>query len=536
MTKQIGRREFLRKSVLGVGSVVLASSIQAINSTTSFFSAQNNLPTSVADPNLMALYKQAKEYFYQKQYSSATSLFTQLIENNPNVLFLYDGLAKVYGAQQNMSAVAGLFKQGVQNNPNNAFFLHRYGMSLRNMCLGNAVQAQNFASQNNISNLYEYAAERIITANSLNPKECFQLDLKDFPRLMEKYNDNPRSSSTLVLSDDIISQINTTTVSASTKWTNTRTSRKPNVPPEENDLIIIGNTTIGNRTNRNIIAGNRNNSGNTGNKGKGKGKHKRTLHSNKEQQEREKSEKKAKKYVNYNYLLNNANQKNTQKVEKWGMQILADDITDTNTVGFMRKYYKKGKHSDRIIAVNRYFYNNSNSVYSALALAASLVKYSNGTSSLNEAKEVLSSVAQYLDNLTSIGKGAYYITSAKIKIKENNIAQAQSLLLEGIETQNGVGGVAYSLMEHYATTFPNNQKIKAINIQKALCGKPYSAVADQLAPYLEKYSEFISQNPRKVTEQIKALNALAKLQKNYNSSDYNETINEINALKAKNKE
>jgi len=294
MVKQINRREFLKRSVLGVGSLVLASSLQAFNSASNFFADNPTNPPTI-DQNLMELYKQAKEYFYQKRYSDAVSLFNQLIASNPNVLYLYDGLASVYGAQQKLYNVAELYLQGVNANPNNAFFLHRYGLSLRKLCLGNAAKAQRFASQYNISNLYETAAEQILTANSLNPKECFALDLKDFPHLLERYNNNERNSSTpLILSAAILSQIGIATASVSTKWTNTRASRKPAILSEADYEIYLSNGNNGNSGNN----GNGNNSDN------GNGKNKRNLNG-KEKTEREENEKKSKKRVFYVYLKNN---------------------------------------------------------------------------------------------------------------------------------------------------------------------------------------------------------------------------------------
>ena len=228
MAKEINRREFLKRSVLGIGSLVFASSLQAINSASNFFYSNTpNLP-AISEQNLMALYKQAREYFYKKRYSDAVSLFNQLIAKHPDVLYLYDGLARVYGAQQNLYNAATLYLKGVNANPNNTFFLQRYGVSLRKLRLGNTAQARKFAFRHNISNLYETAAQQVLTANSLTPKECFKLDLKDFPRLLKRYNDNRRNTLTpLVLSATMLSQIERTTTSVSSKWTNTRTSRKP---------------------------------------------------------------------------------------------------------------------------------------------------------------------------------------------------------------------------------------------------------------------------------------------------------------------
>jgi len=502
MAKPIGRREFLKKSLFGIGSLIFASSLRAVENATKISSkvfSTPDLPTP--DPDLLPLYQQAKEYFYAKRYSEATSLFTQLISNNPATLILYDGLSSVYCAQQNLYAAAELYLQGVNANTNDTMFLHRYALSLRNLCLGNPAKAQQFAVQYNISNLYDYAAQQLILAISLNPKTIYQLDLRDFPRLLEKYNKNPRTSSyPLTLSSAVISQINILTESVSTKWKNSRASKKPAIPLEENY-------------------------GNNGN-----GQNKRPLN-NKEQKEREKNQKKSKKYVLTAYLKNNSKQNNTAKVEKWGMQILTDDINDTNTVGYIRRYFKKHGNSDRLISLNRYFYNNTENIYTSLALAAALAQYNNDTPSLNEAKQLLAAANQYLNNLTAVGKGAYYISSAKIKIKENNSVAARTILIEGVEKMNGTGGIAYSIMENYAASFDNADKAKAITIQKALCNKQVTPINDPIWTWVEKYRRFLNENQISVTEQIKALFALAKLQKKFNDSGYSATINEINALK-----
>jgi len=526
MTKPIGRREFLKKSLFGIGSLMLASSLKAVENTTKFFASPDVPPATLDPAALMESYRQAKEYFYQQQYSEAISLFTQLIDNNPTALFLYDGLARVYGAEQNLYAAAELFKRGAAANPSNSLFLHRYSISLRNLCLGNPSKAHSYAVQYNISNLYDFAAQQLISANSLNPKSVYQLDLKDFPRLLARYNSNYRNSlSPVILSENTLSLIEAATVFVSTKWTTTRASRQPSIPSEES----YGNSN--GSSNLNMGGRGRGNNGHNGSGHSGHGRRHRHLHSQQEQQERENSQRKSKKRVLYSYMRKNSHTNNTAKVERWGMQILGDDIKDTNSVGYMRRYFKRHNSGDRVISLNRYFYNNTDNIYASLALAASLAKYKSDTSSLNEAKELLSSANQYLNSLTQIGSGAYYITLAKIKIKENNKSGARSVLIDGAEKMDGKGGVAYSIMENYAASFGNADKAKAINIQKALCNKQVAEINDPLWIWVEKYRQFLSENQINTTEQIKALTALAKLQQRFNDSGHSATVNEINALK-----
>jgi hypothetical protein len=94
--------------------------------------------------------------------------------------------------------------------------------------LGNPAAARQFAIQNEISNLYEYAADQVLAANALNPKSIFQLDLKDFPRLLERFNHNPRNAEIMLsLPYKIRIQIDDVSSSVLDKWTVSRSSRKP---------------------------------------------------------------------------------------------------------------------------------------------------------------------------------------------------------------------------------------------------------------------------------------------------------------------
>jgi tetratricopeptide (TPR) repeat protein len=457
--------------------------------------------------DLLAQYRLAKDYFYRKQYDEATSLFTQLIGNNQGTLFLYDGLAKVYSARQNMLQVVELYRNGVQHNTGNSYFLHRYGMVLRRLCLGNPAAARQFAIQNEISNLYEYAAGQVLAANVLNPKSIFQLDLKDFPRLLERFNKNLRNSEImLTLPYEIVLQINTVSSSVSDKWVVTRCSRKPVIPPE-----ATGNSSQG-----------------SNNRG---GKRHRNLYNDKEREERDKSKRKHKKSVSYHYMRQSFKQKNTMQVERFGMQILAKDTSDTNVVGAMRKYFRRNKNYDRIISLNRYVYAANQNVYSGLALAASLVKYNKNTPSLNEAKRILDSAEPYLSALTPVARASWYLTHAKIRQHSKNNQEARYILLTGLQQTNGCDGVAYTLMEHYAMTFDKKDAAKAITIQKALCNKKVQAINDPVWMHAEQYRKFTNENTVSVTEQIKALTALAKLQKTFRDSGYSATMMEIKSLK-----
>ena len=475
--------------------------------------ASNPIPSKVVkssgsgNADLLAQYRVAKDFFYRKQYHEATSLFTQLIENNPGTLFLYDGLARVYGARQNILQSIELYKNGIQQNTGNPYFLHRYGMALRNLCLGNPASARQFAEKNKILNLYQYAVEQVLASIAISPKTIFILDVKDFPRLLEKFNANSRNSEiSLPLPDDILLQISSFDSSVSEKWINTRRSRKPTIHAElEEDSSQTGIKPA-------------------------KKRH-RNLYNDKEIKEREKSEKKHKKRVSYFNLRQVYKQKNTGKIEHFGMQILANDFGDTNIVGLMRNYFKRKKHYDRNVSLNRYFYAANQNIFSGLALAGSLVKYSKNTPSINEAKQILDFSEPYLQTLTPVARASWFLTSAKILQNNKKQQEVQDTLLNGLKQSGKCNGVLYTLMEHYIMTFDKKDAKKAIEIQKALCNKKVQQQNDPVWMYVEQYQKFINENPVSVSEQIKALYALAKLQKNFKDNGYYATIMEIETLK-----
>lgn len=227
MKKLIGRRAFLKTSLLSAGVCLFSGILPTKASNSTVPSSTVNHSGSVKD-DLLAQYRIAKDYFYRKQYDKSISLFKQLIADNPGTLFLYDGLARVYGARQSMLQVVELYRNGLQQNTGNPYFMHRYGMALRSLCLGNPAAARQFAIQNEILNLYEYAADQVLAANALNPKSIFQLDLKDFPRLLERFNHNPRNAEIMLsLPYKIRIQIDDVSSSVLDKWTVSRSSRKP---------------------------------------------------------------------------------------------------------------------------------------------------------------------------------------------------------------------------------------------------------------------------------------------------------------------
>ncbi|MGC3977352.1 MAG: hypothetical protein QM751_03425 [Paludibacteraceae bacterium] len=499
MKKNFSRRDFLRSSLQGLGTLtLLASPLNVFASKTS----PQTSDTFTGDPDL--LYKQAKEYFYKKEFASATEIYNQLISYFPGKIIYYDGYAKVLGAQQNMLEIAELYRSGLQQNETNPHFKHRLSLSLRNLCVGNHKAELDFVSKYGQNNLMTLSATLLLEAIAAKPIKGYMMDLRDFPVILEATNKRLSSigKPIIVIDNSLIESINNVTSSVDTDWVANRKSRHPLVTNEDEEVDKINNKT------------------------------RRNLYTEEERKSRRREIKKAKKERWKSKLTKNIDLNRINLVDKYGLLILTDDIKDRDTIGKLRRYYRKEKAFDRIISLNRNIYTYNESNINALSLAFSLVKYSNLSSALSEAKQLLDSVLPYAQTLPAPNTATYYITLSNYFLKNSQPVKARNTLLEGLQHFDGRGGLSYALMEKYAMTYFDNAPRKGIAVMKALCDKNHNDLDEQITPFVNNYLNFISEKPLSIPEQIKSLTALAKLQKKANAAGYSNTLSKIESLKA----
>lgn len=450
------------------------------------------------------MYKQAKEYFHKKEYSSAADIYNQLISNFPEKIIYYDGYARVLGAQQDSLGIAELYRSGLQNKPNSPHFKQRLSLSLRNLCTGNHKAELAFVNKYGQDNLMALSATLLLEAVAAKPIKGYMMDLRDFPVILEKTNKRLSSKDKPIISIDnsLIENINNVTSSIDTNWTATRKSRHPLFVNEDEEVDKINN------------------------------KVRRNLYTEEERKSRKKGIKKAKKERWKSKLVKNIDLNKITLVDKYGLLILTDDVKDRDTIGKLRRYYRKQKAYDRIISLNRNIYTYDASNINALALAFSLVKYSGSSSALTEAKQLLDSVSPYAQTLPAPNTTTYYITLSDYFLKNSQPVKARNTLLDGLKLFDGRGGLSYAMMEKYAMTYFDNAPRKGVAVMKALCDKEHNDLDELIIPYINHYLDSISEKPLSIPEQIKGLTALAKLQKKAGTAGYSNTLSKIEALKA----
>lgn len=537
MNKSFNRRAFLRSSIQSLGMLALFST--PLKGLSTLYSSDETHQNNYSPSDLDQLYKEAKDYFYQKKYSTSVNLYKELIAKTSDKIYYYDGYASVLGAQQDLLSIAELYRQGLEVNPNNPFFMHRLSLSIRNLCTGSRKAEHVFMNKYGEDNLMSLSAALLVEAVEEKPSQGFLMDLKDFPVVLEKLNYRRIQNELppFSINDELSTQINGLTQSIVTKWEETRRSRKPFFGEVETDIKKINE------------------------------KKRRTLYSDDEKKSRNNSTLKAKKERWKTEFSKSLKVNNINQVEKYAAFILVEDIRDTDTIGKMRKFYNKNKDYNRLIALNRKLYTANPSYINAITLAGTLVKHGNSGSDVREVKQLLAFVEPYAETLPVVNTTSYYMTCARLNLKEDKPEQARECLLKGIKLYDGRGGLSYSMMELYALTFMNSEPQKGIAIMKKLTNKKSEKITTEIDNYITNYWEHLTEKEtiyavptkarsraatnsesdneptvtsqsedtekeRSIQEKIKALTALFKLQKIAGDAGYNATISEINTLKS----
>ena len=502
MAKNYSRRDFIKSTLLSSGALFVAISPLKMF-------AQSQQKANAKGIDAAGLNKQAKLLFFQKKYAESTAIYKQIIAAYPDRISYYDGYARVLGAQQKSLAVAELYKEGLKNNPRKAVFMHRLSSRIQNLCSGNRKAELAFISKYGEALLFESAAQLMLDAIKLHKKNRgLYLNLLDILKAVEKKNNwlADRHLPAISFSETLQTEIKSVSAAFEQQWATSRGKHKP----------VIGSDVDANVT-------------------KIKNKNRRELYTLKEKNLREKSLCKARKEHLKDALEKHLTAKNTNKAEKYGMLVLAEQIDDTDTIGKLRKFYKNQKATDRLLSLNRHLYLNKETIPNTLALANSLVYHGSSASTSNEATTLLDKVKDYVDTLHPTAIANYYILRATILINSGNRADARSYLLEGIKKFNGRGGAAYAMMETYALSFAGDNLSKGEAILKTLCGQTVTDIDDDVWKYVKSHidTKKLRGTVSSDMEQIKQYTALAKIQKKMNSAELATTSSIIAGLKVK---
>lgn len=519
--KNNSRRNFIKRGILSFSSIVFISN--------PIFSFTPPIPPQKTLNQRMALKCKAKGYFYAGMYSSAEILYLDLLKKYPNDISIYDGLRKVYSAQFKILERVNLYKKGYEKNPLNHLFYDRYAQSLRCLFLGFPNKEKEYVSQNDGIDSLHHALLIYVRAIEIFPdKKYLREHLLDIQNSLHKHVLRKTSNKSISssISQELILQIQTSSIPVKENWNVTRSSKKKR---EGFTNLKKVNSTID----------------------KIKIKKRRNLTRKEEILCRETNIRKEAKSYLLPFFDENVRINKIDKAEEVYRRIIEIDPKESNCKGKLIKVYNKQKKIDHLINLYESQIAYKEDFWTFIGLGKSYLRKGNITKS---SSHYLKAHTEYLKcrdkfNVQSYNlKGIICNGIAKSLLKAGNEEECRKeilMTLSEIGTQNN-GAVLLCL---YAESFIKSNKEKAEKILHAYTGQLdlEELGDDPIKFYIDNYLSGLLLSERlrayKVRNQshsfedhnriilkgtIPALYALARLYRNQNNvGKYNRTIDQI---------
>lgn len=318
--KDYNRREFIKSGLLV---------------TTSFFISPFEKLSAAGNSNrhenkVRQLQKQAKAFFYRKEYNRAEDIYRQLLALIPASILAYDGLAKTFYAQNNVLAAAECYRQGWLERPNHPLFCERLARAMQRLVTGNNKHAEEFCRQTGETELLEVAAGlyiQCIDRQNGQVPAYIQDGLLDVQLTLEKLNRHRNYTGHPLLEfppaiRDQIFQISSQPTSD--KWKESRRKKK------KSEYVVTSETAIKKREDRS------------------KNKYRRSLEFNSERENRELQQRKYGKQLYQAVMINAIESKSTARIEKYQQKIQLSDPSDTNAHGLLVRHYRHQKAYEKL--------------------------------------------------------------------------------------------------------------------------------------------------------------------------------------------
>jgi|GEM_PF-2579658 len=376
--KNFSRRDFLKSGLLASGTLFLSfTPFEKVFSKNT--SAQDDpLISSTNETDISKLRKQAKEYFYSKEYLKSEQCYRQLLVLFPSDITIYDGLAKTLNAQNRSLAAAESYRQGWLDQKKDPQFSDRMARSIGRLLTGNHKHEKEFCNRTGQNKLFEVAAQLYIDCieNSTEaPKEFLLFGLLDLKKKLNKYNQSATytGNPAVSFSEKQKKQIQELTQTAKEKWKTTRNKKKKDFDPLNEEDANKRDLRSTNKTRRN-------------------------LKFEKEKESREKEQKKFKKRLYYSLFLTAIKRKSTTDAEKYLKRIDLSTIQDKNATGLLIHHYRKQKQYKELVNFQKDKYTKDPNFWNTISYANSLRLQSKKEDKSNLCSRALELYESFKDN------------------------------------------------------------------------------------------------------------------------------------------
>lgn len=350
--KQVNRREFIKKSLFTSGTLFLSlTPFGKIFPSISTHSIEEK-PLNVSATEI-SLQKNAKEYFFAKNYQQAENTYLQLINQFPNYIPGYDGLAKTYYAQNKALDVVNVYRSAFVAYPNDILITDRYARSIVRLVLGNRKLTEELCNILNEKKPLNYACNLYIDKlkeTNNKGKAFLYFGLLDVKKSLAAYNQSQSllGYPEINFTKSIDNKIENLTSKFSQKWAFTRKKKRKKDYQAKSLLEAKG------RHNKSI------------------NRLQRTLNFESEKESRRREENKFLKGLYYPAFFEAIKNNSVQEAEDIHKKISLFDPDDNYSTGKMIKLYRNKKMYNQLVSFQKEKYERKDTFWNALSYAQSL--------------------------------------------------------------------------------------------------------------------------------------------------------------------
>ncbi|MDD2799356.1 MAG: hypothetical protein PHV20_12260 [Bacteroidales bacterium] len=467
--KEFNRRDFLRTGLLATGAFFVSlTPFQKLVATNKISGNGNGI-------NKLLL-KKAKDFFYQKDYANAESCYRQIVDESPDSIVGYDGLARTFYAQNKSREAAEAYRQGWLTRQDSPLFSDRLARAMQRLVAGNSKAEKAFCTKIGETDLLESASKLYLNAIDKNrgkPLAYLALGLLDVKHTTDKLNKARAFAKKPLLSlpPATLFQIEQTTQVHRTKWEESRRNRK------KSEYHVVSE----------IVADNR--------EASHKNKDRRDLNFEDEKKSRKTEQGKANKELYYTLFEAAIKNKDTQKVEKFHQKIVTSDSRDINATGQLITHYRKQKEYSKLVKLQSERYHASSDFWTTASYAQALRLQAKGESKSHLYTQALG-LYQGLASVSNITSREYLCVwggQLDCLLQLNRYAEVRTLALQALEPF-AIGILPFALTYLKSLTLESNYALAEDGYKLLLSDKETQAIAaDPIYRHLKSCRQRLTQ-------------------------------------------
>lgn len=514
--KPFNRRSFLKSMLYGIG----LSALGTLPATHLLATPTTSLSPKNSKKEFLKEFEKARIHFLKKEYKDAEIIYRKLLSEIPTDISAYDNFKKVLGVQHCTLEILPYYKKAIEKYPRRVDFYDRLEKTLREIATGNKkLEKELQKTEGDLLSASVDWYKKAIQKDSSKKFLYFGL-LDTLDAVSGTRSISPMSRNALSVLPAMTDEEQQLTAPYLQEW---MARKKPEIYSTKARAFSLPAISAQDRLSSILD------------------KDRRPLYTLEEQESRTRELIKVTKTIKTEQYQQLYVQKDFEKLTTLAIEVLHDDVNETQMLGETRACLVKEKKWDLLVQLYENRANSYKDFWTQYGLADAYLH----RGEVAKGETIFSQLTEKFKYPNGKQVDVVYRGLSRSAIANGNVTLAKEYLLKGMEKVNGLGRVSLALLFAYADCLvkENNTKTAKELLRKKLDVDYSTDVSDPIlkyiAPNLETNPEgyYMHQSYNKKiamskNDRISILCAIAKIQKiEQDTEGLNTTCAEIETLK-----